>query len=124
LIGRLYVASKARLFAGLLVLGLAGCGSLPQVEALRSERDKLPPRAELKDVPFFPQEEYQCGPAALATVLKAGGVDITPEALAEQVYLPTRQGSLQIELLAAARRQERIAYELAPSLPDLLPAIR
>ena len=29
----------------------------------------LPEHVELADVPFFPQEDYQCGPAALATSL-------------------------------------------------------
>lgn len=108
--------------AGLLlfVALLGGCASLPQVEALREARSTLAPRADLAGVPFFPQDDYQCGPAALATALKASGVDITPEVLKEQVYLPQRQGSLQVELLAAARRHGRIAYQLAPSLPDVL----
>ncbi len=63
--------------------------------------------------PFFPQTEHQCGPAALAGVLGAAGVAITPAVLTPQVYLPGRQGSLQIELLAATRRAGRIAYQLA-----------
>lgn len=120
--------SKARVFAGLLALvaalALGGCGSLPQVDNLRdslsSGRLQLPPAVELVDVPFFAQEDYQCGPAALAMVLQASGVDATPEALVEQVYLPARQGSLQVEMLASARRHGRIAYELAASLPDVL----
>ena len=29
----------------------------------------LPRRTELREVPFFPQTPYHCGPAALATVL-------------------------------------------------------
>ena len=33
--------------------------------------------------PFYPQTEYHCGPAALATVLRFRGADVTPEALAE-----------------------------------------
>ena len=107
------------LFAALgLVLG--GCGTLPQVEALLATRATLQPRAELTAVPFFPQDDYQCGPAALAMALKTSGVDVAPEALVEQVYLPKRQGSLQVELLAAARRHGRIAYQIAPSLPDVL----
>jgi hypothetical protein len=66
------------------------------------------------DVPFFPQEENQCGPAALATVLGASGVDVSPEQLAPEVYLPERQGSLQAELMAATRRAGRIPYRLLP----------
>jgi len=103
---------------------LAGCGSLPQVDNLRDSlhegRLHLPPTVELVDVPFFAQDDYQCGPAALAMVLRASGANVTPEALVEQVYLPARQGSLQVEMLATARRHGRIAYELAASLPDVL----
>lgn len=116
------IVQKARL-AGLLlfVAGLlGGCGTLPQVEALLAAKATLPPRAELTEVPFFPQDDYQCGPAALAMTLKNSGVNITPEVLASQVYLPKRQGSLQVEMLAAARRHGRIAYQLVSSLPDLL----
>lgn len=68
--------------------------------------------SELTTVPFFPQEAYQCGPAALATLLVHSGVAITPEALVPQVYLPGRGGSLQVELLAATRRSGRIPFTL------------
>jgi tetratricopeptide (TPR) repeat protein len=100
---------------------LAGCVSLPQSEALRREGGAgLPPRAELDTVPFFAQEEYQCGPAALAMALNAAGIATTPDALTEQVYIPARKGSLQVEMLASARRHGLLAYELAPELKDVL----
>lgn len=63
-------------------------------------------------VPFHPQTDYDCGPAALATVLGASGMKIAPDDLASQVYLPGRKGSLQVELLAATRRAGRIPYVL------------
>jgi tetratricopeptide (TPR) repeat protein len=71
-------------------------------------------------VPFHPQEDYQCGPAALATTLAHAGVPVTPEELVPQVYLPARKGSLQAEMLAAARRRGLTAYPLSPGLEDLL----
>jgi tetratricopeptide (TPR) repeat protein len=74
--------------------------------------DRLPPEIHLADVPFHPQTEFHCGPAALASVLGQSGIDTSPEALIERVYLPDRQGSLQAEMLAAARSHERIAYRL------------
>jgi ABC-type bacteriocin/lantibiotic exporter with double-glycine peptidase domain len=80
----------------------------------------LPARVELTSVPFYPQEEYQCGPAALATVLMHAGTATTPDALAPQVYLPGRDGSLQAEMLAAARRHGLVAYRLEPRLEDVL----
>ncbi len=115
---------KARFLAGFLFLSslLGGCaGILPQTSALKDNRPAdLPPKVELTSVPFFPQEEYQCGPAALAMALNAAGLNVTPESLIEQVYIPARKGSLQIEMLVAARRQGLIAYELAPQLTDVL----
>lgn len=80
----------------------------------------MPARVELTGVPFHPQEEYQCGPATLATVLMHAGVATTPDALVPEVYLPARGGSLQAEMLAAARRHGLVAYRLAPGLADLL----
>ena len=115
---------KARPIAGFLLLGalLNGCALiLPQYTKLTEERPPdLPVQAELKEVPFFAQEEYQCGPAAVAMVMNAAGVQVTPEQMVEQVYLPARKGSLQIEMLVAPRRHGLIAYELAPQLTDLL----
>ncbi len=75
--------------------------------------------APLTATPFFPQEIHQCGPAALATVLVADGVSVTPEQLAERVYLPDREGSLQVELLAATRRLGRVPYRVAPRLDSI-----
>jgi len=78
---------------------------------------------ELTATPFFPQERYQCGPAALATVLNARGKAVTPEALVPQVYLPAREGSLQAEIMAAARRQGLLALAVEPALDALLAEI-
>src|ERR1039457_6234605 len=114
---------KARAIAGFafVLCLLAGCISLPQTEALRADGGAgLRSRVELDSVPFFAQEEYQCGPAALAMALNAAGVAVTPDALTDEVYLPGRKGSLQVEMLASARRHGLLAYELAPELRDVL----
>jgi len=112
---------RALLLAGALAL-LAGCAQLvPQTVALRGDWPAgVPQSTEIAGVPFFPQEDYQCGPAALATVLAFSGVALTPEPLVDQVYLPARHGSLQVEMLAAARRYGRVSYVLAPRYADLL----
>jgi tetratricopeptide (TPR) repeat protein len=104
------------------VLLLPGCAGLwPQTAQLREALPRgLPERVELTAVPFFPQSEYQCGPAALATALASFGVKVTPDELVSQVYLPARKGSLQVEMLAAARRHGLVSYQLAPQLEDVL----
>jgi tetratricopeptide (TPR) repeat protein len=121
----LLLPKNARLTAGVFVCALLlnGCASLlfPQAASLRDSRPAdLAASAELKEVPFFPQTEYQCGPAALATVLAHANVKVTPDDLIAQVYVPARKGSLQIEMLAAARRHGLVSYQLAPHLEDLL----
>ncbi len=101
---------RQRLALCLGVLALAGCAA-PGVPVAEMASAPL----ELEGTPFFPQERYQCGPAALATVLSASGVTVAPAALVDEVFLPGRQGSLQAELIAAARRRGRVPYRLPPS---------
>lgn len=111
----------ARRLGGLLCfLLLTACASAPQTARLFSAPIDLPPRIELTQVPFHPQERYQCGPAALATVLNASGVAISPDSLINEVYLPDLHGSLQVEILAGARRHGRIPYPIQPKMDDLL----
>jgi tetratricopeptide (TPR) repeat protein len=92
---------------------LAACTTLP--EEVSQYED--PTRAiELADTPFFPQERYQCGPASLMTVLQSSGANTSMDSLVEQVYLPGRQGSLQIELMAATRAAGRTPYLIDGSM--------
>jgi len=115
---------NARLVAGVFILAvLSGCANLfPQTKELARGGlpQGLPEKIELAQTAFFPQLEYQCGPAALATVLVSAGVKTTPEELVPQVYIPERKGSLQVEMLAAARRHGMVSYALAPRFEDLL----
>ncbi|MHB8534772.1 MAG: PA2778 family cysteine peptidase [Sulfuricaulis sp.] len=112
----------ARLIPGgclIFILLLAtGCAT-PQTDRIRASADAVPRPVELTDVPFFPQEQYECGPAALATVLNWTDDRVTPDELAAQVYLPKRHGSLQLELIGAARRHGRIPYVLRPQIESV-----
>lgn len=91
----------------------AACASRPTIEIEA-------PASELTETPFFSQKRYQCGPAALATVLVASGVSVSPDDLVPEVYLPERKGSLQLELMASARRHGRLPYPLAPDVASVL----
>ena len=61
---------------------------------------EMPAAIELESTPFYPQDDYQCGPAALATLLGAAGRPSSPEALVDEVYIPARRGSLEPEMIA------------------------
>jgi hypothetical protein len=114
-------ARRVAFCAAVLAL-LPGCASMvPQTVALRTAwPEGVPQQAALPEVPFFPQEDYQCGPAALATLLVHRGVALQPDDLVEQVWVPARRGSLQVEMLAAPRRHGQVSYRLAPRYGDLL----
>ncbi len=114
-------SSRALQAALICLLALGGCAIAPkdtQLNVLRA--GGLPPAVELGDTPFIPQTAYHCGPAALATVLQAHDITVSPEALAEQVYLPGRKGSLQVEMIAATRRHHALPYVLETSFAGLL----
>ncbi len=113
------VTRSAGLVAALLLL-ICGCATRQPGLNSYLQAGTLPGAVELRDTPFFSQQEYQCGPAALATVLAASDLAVTPGELTGKVYLPERQGSLQLELIAASRRYARLPYPLDPRLPALL----
>jgi hypothetical protein len=108
-------------WAAVLVL-LPGCTALvPHTMGLRTDWPQgVPRQVELVQVPFLPQQDYQCGPAAIGMVLAYSGAPVQPEALVDEVWLPARKGSLQLEMLAAPRRHGRVSYRLAPRYADLL----
>lgn len=100
-----------------LSLLLGACGLAPV-------RIDAPAEAvELRDVPFFPQTEHHCGPAALATLLGAQGIGVTPEQLTPLIYVPEREGSLQAEVIAATRRFDRLPLRLPPRPEPLIAAL-
>lgn len=106
----------------LVAVLLAGCASGPPLHDWPVSAAGVEPLpTDISEVPFFPQEEFQCGPAALAGVLNWSGVDTTPDDLSPYLYIPEREGTLQPELLAQSRRLGRIPYIIPPH-PDALRA--
>jgi tetratricopeptide (TPR) repeat protein len=108
--------------AGVLLCSLLmlGCAT-PQVAQLRTAWPAdMPASAQLSNVPFVAQEDYQCGPAALSMVAQAAGVQQSLQHWVDNVYVPARQGSLQTEMLVASRRAGLPAYVLQPELGALL----
>ena len=92
-------------------LMLAGCGG-PFSKKWPQPTEHLPVQYELDSVPFYPQEEYRCGPASLAMVLNWSGIRTNPESITPVVFTPSRKGSLQSAMIGAARRYGRVAYPI------------
>src|SRR6218665_669121 len=111
------------LLLGALVCSLLQACAAPQTRQLRATPLLEAAPVQIPDVPFFPQEDHQCGPAALATMLTFAGKKTAPDALTEKVYVPARKGSFALEMVAAARAEGRLVYPLAPQLESVLTAL-
>jgi tetratricopeptide (TPR) repeat protein len=111
--------SQRRGWLATVALGLLS-GCVGNVSSMVAELDDRQAAVELQHVPFHSQITDQCGPAALAMTLNDSGVAVSPEELRSRVYIPGRQGALQVELLAAARHFGRVPYEIDTSLLALV----
>jgi tetratricopeptide (TPR) repeat protein len=113
---------NARRLSGVFFVSLlSACATTPQTTALLSlSNEDVAPQKELASTPFFPQEAYQCGPAALATMLVAQQREVSPEELVDKVYIPEKKGSLQIEMIATARQFELITYPIDKDFTQLI----
>ena len=103
---------RAALVAGLFLLN--GCALRPAIEFHEPAAS-----LELDATPFFPQTAHHCGPAALATLLGAEGIAVSPDEISPLIYTPGRKGSLKAEMIAAARRYQRLPLRTA-SEPEAL----
>lgn len=111
-------AGRASLWLALFCCGaLSACASIPPDVG---ELDAGATAVELRETPFYPQERYQCGPAALLTILEASGAPADLDVLVDRVYLPGRKGSLQAELIAATRAEGRVPYRVDGEASALL----
>ena len=106
-------AAGVFLFCGLILAGLAGCSAsryvdttFPPLKKGGKGGFKLPPSSYIQDIPFYPGEEYQCGPSVLAGALNYLGYDIKPEDISEEIYLHGIKGTLNIDMISFARRFE------------------
>ena len=96
----------------LAAAALAACASPARLE-LAQLPPGVPERVEIAAVPFVPQDELYCGPAALATALTWSGAAVSQAELAPAVFTPGRAGTLQQDMLSAARRHGRLAVAVA-----------
>lgn len=106
------------LFLFTLLVGCAGHGNYPRTDSFAA--GDVARKALVRSVPFYPQEAYQCGPAAFAMVLNHRNAGVTLDEAIDQVYLPGRKGSLQVEMVAAARSKGMLVYPLEGELEAII----
>jgi ABC-type bacteriocin/lantibiotic exporter with double-glycine peptidase domain len=97
--------SGARAVLAFLLAGLLGHGcARTTLDTVRA--DVAEGRGHLiATVPFIAQDAYQCGPAALAMVLRYWGAAAEPDEIGRTLVLPSARGVLNVELEFQARRR-------------------
>ncbi|MFP8965131.1 PA2778 family cysteine peptidase [Pokkaliibacter sp. CJK22405] len=105
------------IISSMAIAWLSGCSLAPPKTVDQFQQSTAVGQSVyVQNVPFFAQEEYQCGPAALAMVLDYQGVDTTPDKVKPFVYLPNKQGSIQVEMLGATRHFGLIPFRIPGTL--------
>jgi len=77
------------------------------------------PARVIDGVPFFPQEEYQCGPASLAGVLNFYGWKVSPAEIAAEIFSRQARGTLDMDMVFYARKKGLKAEKYRGTFEDL-----
>jgi tetratricopeptide (TPR) repeat protein len=113
-----HFSERGFILLGLTLLLSACAGRIPDIPATETLNHLSSP--VVIDVPFHAQDAYQCGPASLAMMLNHRGTDDSPDALRDRVYIPERRGTLQVEMVSAARERDLLVYPITRNLEALL----
>jgi len=73
----------------------------------------------IENVPFYPQETYQCGPASLAGVLNYRGINISPDEIAKEIFSESARGTLNIDMVLYAQNRGLNAVQYKGGMNDL-----
>ena len=86
---------------------------------IASSAPRPPEESLIAGVPFYPQEELGCGPAAVASLLAYWGHPVSLEEITQEVYLEKLKGSLPIDLEQAAQKRGFAVLSYPGRLEDL-----
>ncbi|AFL68345.1 PA2778 family cysteine peptidase [Sulfurospirillum barnesii] len=94
-----------------------GCAS-KNYDYLSSDKSIL--ESKKLSLATYPQKEYFCGPASLATLLNHQHIEFVYGDIVGSTFTPQLKGSLQVEIKATARRYGLIPYAINQNLAAVL----
>jgi len=109
---------KKALLAAIAVF-LIGCAGTNQLA-----KGPLPGGLLIEGVPFFTQDEYMCGPAALASVIGYYGSGRGMDEVAGEVYSKKIKGTLPMDLLIFAKEKGFEAKYYRGSVEDVRESLK
>lgn len=90
-----------------------GCVSKTiQTDAFLRENSFAATEKTIDQVPFIEQSAGHCGPATLAMAINWAGLPVSVEQISKQVFTPGMKGSLQTDMISAARRNGLLAIPI------------
>ena len=104
----------------MLSLLLSACATPRQSLLMLDAPPDIPLQFELESVPFYPQRDFQSGPAAVAMLISYSGKPVSMEMLTPIVYVPELKTTLPGGMLAAPNRFDRLAILLDGDLTAVL----
>ncbi len=105
---------KIFLLSLLLPIFISSCTFLHEIPSSKNAQMRI-----IEHVPFFAQEDYQCGPSALAGVLNYWGVKVTPDEISKEIFSKAARGTLNIDMLLYSQKRGFNAVQYDGSLSDL-----
>lgn len=107
-------------FMAVVLCTLTACQTPPQTRQLLAAPPAIASNHAIAQVPFYPQQEFFCGPTTLSEVAGFYGINKSPDDIAPATFTPGLDGTLQIEMAAATRQLGMVAYEQRATMSQLL----
>jgi predicted double-glycine peptidase len=95
-----------------VIFALYSCATLTVIP--ESSQNKI-----IDNVPFYPQDAYQCGPASLASVLNYLGVNESPDDVAHEIFSKSARGTLTVDMVLYAERKGMHVKQYSGNFDDI-----
>jgi hypothetical protein len=96
----------------ILCIFLFSCGTLREIPEAGNVH-------LIEKVPFFSQEDYQCGPASLAMILNYWGIRVPPGDIAKEIFSDSAGGTLNIDMVLYAQGKGLFAFQFKATIDEL-----
>lgn len=73
----------------------------------------------IENVPFYPQEEYNCGPASLTSVMNYWGSNVDLQEVTKEIFLNSVKGTLTIDMILYAQKKGFKVVQYKGNIDDL-----
>jgi ABC-type bacteriocin/lantibiotic exporter with double-glycine peptidase domain len=103
---------------------LQGCAAPTRGDLLKKFRDNPELGSYIQNVPFYPQDEFMCGPSALTSILNYYSSGYELSEVTEELFVEELQGTLVMDMLIYAKLKGFKASAYSSGMMDLMIRLR